>query len=63
MKNLHRNCYSEKALSDYCLAFFTFTANNSLTCVLKSEITINFFRIFLGRIYVKPVSLMSSEET
>ena len=63
MKNLHRNCYSEKALSDYCLAFVTFTANNSLTCVLKSEITINFFRIFLGKIYVKPVSLMSSEET
>ena len=33
------------------------------TCVLRSESTINFFKMFLGRMYVNPVSLISSEDT
>ena len=32
-------------------------------CVLRSAMVMNFFRTFLGRTYVYPVSLMSSELT
>jgi hypothetical protein len=36
---------------------------NKLTCALKSEMVTNFLRTFFGRIYVYPVSLMSSDDT